>query len=70
MRQNHYQLKKEIVSLDMIIAALSFDLSRQRREGAKNRLQAHLIKQMKEALSELRRRRGQRRLLLKAIEKN
>jgi hypothetical protein len=65
---SQYQLKNEIGSLDLMITALSSDLAHQRRKGATRGLQAQLIKQMREALTELRRRRGQRRLLLTAIE--
>jgi hypothetical protein len=65
---SQYQLKNEIGSLDVIITVLTSDLARQRGKGATNGMQDQLIKQMREALAELRRRRGQRKFLLTAIE--
>jgi hypothetical protein len=70
MKINEFQLRKELGALEQMIAALSVDLARQCGRGRKTSSQNQLIEQMGEALTELRRRRGQRKFLLKALERN
>jgi hypothetical protein len=69
MTMNQEHLSKYIGSLDMMIAAVSYDLARQSRKDTKREIEAQLIKQMEEALSALHQRRNQVQFLLNAIER-
>ena len=69
MTLNQECLSKYKGSLDMMIAAVSCDLARQRQKGTNHECEAQLIKQMQEALSELHQRRNQVQFLLNAIER-
>ena len=58
-------LRKEVGSLEMLISALSCDLAEQR---VYNVSENSLLTEMEEALRELRRERGFRKVLLSALE--
>jgi len=70
MKSRELQLRKELGTLDMMIAALAADLARQHGRGEQGGPESQLVKQMCEALEELRRRRGQTKFLLVALERN
>ena len=65
---NEFDLRKEVRSLDMLIGALSFDLAQQRDADKQPESADRLLMEMEEALCELRRSRGLRKILLTAIE--
>jgi len=65
---NEFDLRKEVRSLDMLIGALSFDLAQQRDADKQPESADGLLMEMEEALRELRRSRGFRKILLSAIE--
>lgn len=65
---NEFDLRKEVRSLDMLIGALSFDLTQQRNSGKQPESADRLLMEMEEALCELRRSRGLKKILLTAIE--
>ena len=65
---NEFDLRKEVRSLDMLIGALSFDLAQQREADQQPESTDSLLMEMEEALRELRRSRGLRKILLTAIE--
>jgi hypothetical protein len=68
MKTNEFQLRKELGALDMMIAALTADLAHQQGQAEK-KAGTQIIKQMGEAIVELRRRRGQTKFLLVALER-
>lgn len=65
---NKTDLKKELGSLDMLISALSDELVRQPEMKAQSDIANTLLREMEEALCELRQARGLKRMLLTAIE--
>lgn len=65
---NKSVLKKELGSLDMLISALSDELVRQPEARSQSGPAKILLKEMEEALCELRQARGIRKMLLTAIE--
>lgn len=58
-------LKNEVGSLEMLISALSSDLVEQRQC---NSSEGKLLQEMEEALCELRRERGFKKVLLSALD--
>ncbi|MCI0487671.1 MAG: hypothetical protein L0229_13850 [Blastocatellia bacterium] len=58
-------LKNEVGSLELLISALSSDLAEQREH---NRSSDGLLTEMEEALCELRRERGFKKVLLSALD--
>jgi hypothetical protein len=65
---NKTELKKELGSLDMLISALSAELVRQPDMKSQSDIADTLVREMEEALWELRQARGLKRMLLTAIE--
>lgn len=65
---NKVDLRKEVGSLDMLIAALADELDREPRHGAHDAASARLYAEMQEALGQLRQERGLRRMWLIALE--
>jgi hypothetical protein len=65
---NKSELKKELGSLDMLISALSDELVRQPEMKSQSGAANLLVREMEEALCELRQARGLKRMLLTAIE--
>ena len=59
-------LIKEIISLDMMINALAIDLAEQLGSNAQTAQSHKLVREITDALEELRLRRGVRKMLLSA----
>ena len=62
---NKYDLMKEVGSLDMLISAVSYDLAEQQKGSASP---SELLTEMEEALCELRKARGFRKVLLTVLD--
>jgi hypothetical protein len=62
-----WDLQREVGSLEMLISALSNDLVREKSGSAQGTAETTLLKEMEEALCELRQARGLTKVLLVAI---
>ncbi len=62
-------LKREVGSLDILISAISDELTNQPERSAHASTESNLVKEMEEALCELRQARAYRKVLLSVFEK-
>ena len=65
--KNKWDLQREVGSLEMLISALSNDLVKEKSGSESNNDAAVLLKEMEEALCELRQTRGLKKVLLVAM---
>ena len=65
---NKFDLQREVCSLDLMIRAVSFEMMQEPEYNAEGGNQSPLIKEMEEALCQLRQERGRRKILLIALE--
>lgn len=64
---NKWDLQKEAGSLEMLITAISNDLVREKNDESRRKSESVLLKEMEEALLELRQARGMTKFLLHAL---
>lgn len=64
---NKWDLQREVGSLEMLISALSNDLVKEKSGSAPSTAETVLLKEMEEALCELRQTRGLKKVLLVAM---
>jgi hypothetical protein len=60
---NKWDIQKEVKSLDKLINELSIELVEEKQRSAKSSSQNELVKEMEEALNELRQARGLNHLM-------
>jgi len=65
---NKSDLQREVCSLDLLIRVVSFEMVQEPEYDARGEHQSALIKEMEEALCQLRQARGLRKILLIALE--
>jgi len=65
---NKSDLQKQVCSLDLLIRVISFEMVKEPDYHRQGETQSTLIKEMEEALCQLRQARGLRKILLTALE--
>lgn len=65
---NKFDLQREVSSLDILISVLSAEIVIEPEYSAPNESQSALLKEMEEALYQLRQARALRKILLTALE--
>jgi len=65
---NKFDLQRQVGSLDLLISAISSEMVLHAEHGAESESPNDLIKEMQEALYQLRQARGLRKILLTALE--
>lgn len=63
-----WDLNKEAGSLEMLIAAISTDLMNEKKSTSQSQAREKVVREMEEALCELRQARGMTKFLLFALE--
>jgi hypothetical protein len=67
---NKWDIQKEVCRLDKLISELSIDLVAEKQRNAQNSAKDELVREMEEALLELRQARGLTNLLVALDQRN